>query len=80
MSINDFENAAPIDEEVTSKSGRVVNKYLASKAALEQAGLEAIVSSYDFGYVMGAEDKQAKIIEALKSEGFTKAAEIASKE
>jgi hypothetical protein len=80
MSINNFENAAPIDEEVTSKSGRIVNKYLKSKDSLEQASLDAIIASYDFGYIMGAEDKQAKIIEALNAAGLTGAAEIASKE
>jgi hypothetical protein len=64
MSINDFEY---VDDEITSKTGNVVSKYLTAKTALENSVSDAVASSYDFGYSMGAIDLRQKLLEWIEN-------------
>lgn len=66
MAINDFEHAAPIDDMVTSKSGKTISRYLESKKRLDHAVSAAVESSYDFGYLLGGQDARDAIIEWVK--------------
>jgi hypothetical protein len=66
MAINDFEYASPLDEEITSKSGKTISRYLESKKRLDHAVSAAVESSYDFGYLLGSQDTRDAIIEWVK--------------
>lgn len=70
MALNDFEYVEPLDseydEEITSTNGKIVSKYLESKTNLDYAISEAVNSSYDFGYLLGAQDTRNAIIEWVK--------------
>jgi hypothetical protein len=63
MSINDFEY---VPDEITSKTGKVVGKYLEAKTILEQSVSDAVTSSYDFGYSMGSIDLRQKLLQWIE--------------
>jgi hypothetical protein len=68
MSLNDFENVSAVDEDaqIISKLGGSVRAAMVAKQGLEYAIAEAIDTSTNFGYELGAEDMKLKIIQAFE--------------
>lgn len=56
------------DELVMSKIGSAVHAAISSKESLQNAIAEAIDSSTNFGYELGADDLKSKLIDAFKAE------------
>ena len=69
MSLNDFETVPSIDEDaqIVSKLGGSVRAAMAAKEDLRHSIAEAIDTSTNFGYELGAEDMKLKIIQAFEA-------------
>lgn len=69
MSLNDFETIPDPDDAVVSKIGSAVRAAMGAKEDLQRSIADAIDSSTNFGYELGAEDMKSKIISALEADG-----------
>lgn len=68
MSLNDFENVPDLDDVIVSKIGASVRSAMSAKQNLQSSIAEAIDSSTNFGYELGAEDMKLKLIQAFEAE------------
>jgi len=68
MSLNDFENVPDLDDVIVSKIGASVRSAMSAKQNLQNSIAEAIDSSTNFGYELGAEDMKLKLIQAFEAE------------
>ena len=68
MSLNDFENVPDADDAIVSKIGSAVRSAMAAKESLQFSIADAIDSSTNFGYELGAEDMKLKLIQAFEAE------------
>ena len=59
------------DDIIVSKIGPTVRLAMAAKESLSNAISEAIETSTDFGYVLGAADKADELVEILEKELHT---------
>ena len=67
MSLNDFESVSDPDDAIVSKIGSAVRSAMAAKESLQFSIADAIDSSTNFGYELGAEDMKLKIIQAFEA-------------